>query len=67
MNLSKEEAASIASYLIGNKGEADPQSAPLGDKGVSEGMANFKTYNCTACHQPDDSAPPAPSVHLLAS
>jgi mono/diheme cytochrome c family protein len=52
MNLSKEEAASLASYLM--DGAPSPESKRPTAPQVTAGRAAFKQMNCASCHQLDD-------------
>ena len=54
MNLSKEEAASLASYLMAGAPAPAPANNRPAAGAIAAGKAAFKTYNCTACHQLDD-------------
>ena len=53
MNLTKAEAASIATYLEGESATPAPESRPPTADEVKAGKSDFKKYNCTACHQVD--------------
>lgn len=52
MNLSREEAASLAAYLMGEPSANPAQTADVGK--AAAGKMAFKKFNCTACHQLDD-------------
>lgn len=52
MNLSKDEAASLASYLM--DGAPSPESKRPTAPQVAAGRAAFKQFNCASCHQLDD-------------
>jgi mono/diheme cytochrome c family protein len=52
MNLSRDEAASLASYLMGESPAVESQKPDAGK--AAAGKAAFKTLNCTACHQLED-------------
>ena len=53
MNLTHDEAASLARYLSGAV-TAKIQNLPAPTvQQISEGKKNFKKWNCVACHQPE--------------
>ena len=54
MGLSKEEAASLASFLTIGQPEPPAESKPAAPEQVAAGKAAFKKLNCVACHQPED-------------
>jgi len=50
MNLTRDEARSIAGYLIGTKGRGDLRLKPEAVK-VAAGKKYFEQFNCAACHK----------------
>lgn len=58
MNLNKDEAASIAAYLEGNRpAEVEPQASDA-DR-IAAGKRVFEANNCAACHRVDEQNPSA--------
>jgi mono/diheme cytochrome c family protein len=61
MNLSKEEAAALASYLMADKAAKTEPAQSTDAALVAEGKKHFLTFNCTSCHQlENDQQPPLP-------
>lgn len=48
----KEDAGSIASYLVSLKGEAGKASAAPNEEQVGAGQKVFESLHCAACHNP---------------
>lgn len=63
MKLTREEAVSIAQYLVGSEPQSavhiEPQAAL-----VAKGKEFFSQLNCAACHLPTEAAPP-PTLRSL--
>lgn len=65
MNLTREEAASIAHYLIGREdSKTAAQGLKVDDGLVTKGHQYFKRFNCSACHELKGNDPPLPAKSL---
>lgn len=69
MNLTNDEASSLALYLSGAATADVPDLAIPTVQQVAEGKNNFKKWNCVACHQPEqvdqDSSAHGPALSKL--